>query len=226
MATRTTPAMPHSEPFVFNTERRLVVLTGQKARNLPELLAILKRISGSSIFYHTHEEHFLSRQFARHEFYNDFALWISEALQEEPLAEKLAAIDLLGLSSIRRIREGMVAEIAAFLESTGGRARECPPGDEFHFCRAKSFVVPTGIVARDLPDFLNRLPSVSNTSLYFHFFEARLRLERITNDFSFWLSGIGQEALADEIDRLNPYAMTLDELRRRIIQLGTSRLGD
>ena len=54
--TPTAPAMPHSEPFVFNTERRLVVLTGQKARNLPELLAILKRISGSSIFYHTHEE--------------------------------------------------------------------------------------------------------------------------------------------------------------------------
>lgn len=218
--------MPHSEPFVFNTERRLVVLTGQKARNLPELLAILKQISGSSIFYHTHEEYFLSRQFARHEFYNDFALWISEALQEEPLAEKLAAIDLLSFSSIRQIRERMAAEIGAFLESTRGRARECPPGDEFHFCKAKSFVVPTGIVARDLPDFLNRLPSVSNTSLYFHFFEARLRLERITNDFSFWLSGIGQEALADEIDRLNPYAMTLEELRHRIIQLGMKRSGN
>ena len=216
--------MPHSEPFVFNTERRLVVLTGQKARNLPELLAILKRVSESSIFYHTHEEYFLSRQFARHEFTNDFALWISEALQEEPLAEKLAAIDLLRLASIRQIRESMVAEISGYLESREGRARECPPGDEFHFCKAKSFVTPTGIVARDLPDFLNRLPSVSNTSLYFHFFEARLRLERITNDFSLWLSGIGQEALADEIGRLNPYAMTLDELRHRIIQLGMRRL--
>lgn len=218
--------MPHSQPFVFNTERRLVILTGRKARNLPELLAILKRVSGSSIFHHTHEEYFLSRQFAGHEFYNDFARWISEALQEEPLAEKLAAIDLLRLASIRQIRESLVAEIAAFLESTGGRARECPPGDEFHFCRAKSFVAPTGIVARDLPDFLNRLPSVPNTSLYFHFFEARLRLERTTNDFSFWLSGIGQEALADEIDRLNPYAMTLDELRHRIIQLGTRAAGN
>ena len=216
--------MPHSEPFVFNTERRLVVLTGQKARNLPELLAILRQISGSSIFYHTHEEYFLSRQFAKHEFYNDFALWISQALQEEPLAEKLAAIDLLSFSSIRRIRETMVAEIAAFLESTGGRARECPPGDEFHFCKAKSFVVATGIVARDLPDFLNRLPSVSNTSLYFHFLEARLRLERTTNDFSFWLSGMGQEALAEEIDSLNPYAMTLDRLRQRIIELGMKHL--
>ncbi|MCY3758020.1 MAG: DUF5752 family protein, partial [Acidobacteria bacterium] len=91
MVTLTAPAMPHSEPFVFNTERRLVVLTGQKARNLPELLAILKRISGSSIFYHTHEEYFLSRQFARREFYNDFALWISEALQEEPLAASFSA---------------------------------------------------------------------------------------------------------------------------------------
>ena len=113
-----------------------------------------------------------------------------------------------------------------FWKAREGRARECPPGDEFHFCKAKSFVAPTGIVARDLPDFLNRLPSVSNTSLYFHFFEARLRLERMTNDFSFWLNGIGQKALAEEIDRLNPYAMTLDELRHRIMQLGRKRLGD
>ena len=217
--------MPHSEPFVFNTERRLVVLTGQKARNLPELLAILKQISGSSVFYHTHEEYFLSRQFAKHEFYNDFALWISEALQEEALAEKLAAIDLLSFSSIRQIRERMVAEISTFLESAGGRVRECPPGDEFHFCKSKSFVMSTGIVAQDLVDFLNRLPSVSNTSLYFHFFEARLRLERMTNDFSFWLSGIGEEGMAQEISRLNPYAMTLDQLRNKIIELGLNHLG-
>jgi hypothetical protein len=217
--------MPHSEPFVFNTERRLVVLTGQKARNLPELLAILKQISGSSIFYHTHEQYFLSQQFAKQEFYNDFALWISEALQEEALAEKLAAIDLLSFSSIREIRERMVAEMSAFLESTGGRARECPPGDEFHFCKSKSFVISTGIVARDLADFLNRLPSVSNDSLYFHFFEARLRLDRLTNDFSFWLSGIGETGMAEEISRLNPYAMTLDGLRNEIVEVGMQHLG-
>ena len=125
---------------------------------------------------------------------------------------------------------GQKARNLPFLESTGGRfaprvsawRRVSLLQGQEPFCGGR--LCGVGIVARDLPDFLNRLPSVSNTSLYFHFLEARLRLERTTNDFSFWLSGMGQEALAEEIDSLNPYAMTLDRLRQRIIELGMKHL--
>ena len=94
------------------------------------------------------------------------------------------------------------------------------PGQEFHFSESKSFVMPSGIVAEDIPDFFAKLPGVANTSLYFHFFEARLRLGRETNDFSAWLAYRGAEELARAIDRLNPYRMSLDELRDRIARLG------
>jgi hypothetical protein len=175
--------MPCTQPFIFHTERRLVSLTGLRAKNLHELLSALREVSGSSIFYHTHQQ-YLSHHFEKPLFYNDFALWVSHALQEERLAEKLAAIDLLAFTSIRQLREAIIAVIETYLDENGGRIRDCPPGDEFHFCKSKSFIMPTGIVAHEVPEFFNKLPQVTNISMYFHFFEARLRLERPTNDFS------------------------------------------
>jgi hypothetical protein len=194
-------------------------LTGQTARTLPELLTARHDISGSCIFYHTHHL-FLSHHFEKPVVYNDFANWVSEALQEDSLAERLAAIDLLTFTSIRQLRDAIVSMIDVHLKSNGGRVRECPPGDEFHFCKSKSFIMPTGIVAMDVPDFFVKLQGITNVSLYFHFLEARLRLERRTNDFSQWLQWRGEVELADEVDRLDPYVVTLDELKVQIVELG------
>ncbi len=211
--------MSKSPSFIFYTERRLVVLTGRRAKNLPDLVKILREITGASIFYHTHHQ-YLSHHFEKPVFYNEFALWASQALQEERLAEKLAAIDLLAFTAIRQLREAIIATIENYLDENGGKSRECPPGDEFHFCKSKSFIMPTGIVAHNVPDFFAKLPQVTNVSLYFHFFEARLRLERQTNDFSQWLFDCGEEKLAKAINSLDPYVISLDELKDQIIQLG------
>lgn len=98
------------QPFVFCTERRLVALTGLRTTNLPELLELLREVPGSAIFYHTHHM-YLSHHFERTHFTNDFALWVGEALQEDALSEKLAAIDLLSFTSIRSIRDAITAII-------------------------------------------------------------------------------------------------------------------
>ncbi|HSB13223.1 MAG TPA: DUF5752 family protein [Bryobacteraceae bacterium] len=214
--------MNHTEPFVFYTERRLVALTGQQASNLGQLLGNLHDVPGSSIFYHTHHM-YLSHHFETPAFSNDFALWVSEALQEGALGEKLAAIDLLSFTSIRELREAIVATIEQQIGEDGRRLRECPPGDELHFCRSKSFIMPTGLIARDPKEFFEVLPKVTNVSLFFHFFEARLRLGRPTNDFSQWLAWRGEEILAKSIDALDPYSMTLDEFKERIIALSGNR---
>jgi hypothetical protein len=211
--------MNKKEPFIFETERRLVMLTANRARNLVELLDHIVKVSGSSIFYHTHQQ-YLSHHFEKPVFHSDFATWVSTALQEEPLSEKLVAIDLLAFSSIRQLREAIIETIKTFLAEIGRRVRNCLPGHEFHFCESKSFIMPSGLVAKSIPDFFEKLPMVSNSSLYFHFFEARLRLERQTNDFSAWLSYRGAPKLAEAIDALNPYRMTLQELKQEIIKLG------
>jgi hypothetical protein len=213
--------MDNQEPFVFHTERRMVMLTGRSARNLVELLDHIRQVSGSSIFYHTHHQ-YLSHHFEKPVFHNDFASWVSLALLEEPLSEKLVAIDLLAFGSIRELREAIIRTVDTYLEEIGGRLQDCLPGQEFHFCESKSFIMPSGLVACDIPDFFAKLPKVANTSLYFHFFEARLRLERQTNDFSTWLCYRGAEKLAQAIEKLNPYRMTMEELRGEIISLGNS----
>lgn len=213
--------MSQIDPFIFCTERRLVELTGIRARNLGELVNSLKRISGSSIFYHTHHL-YLQHHFEKPVFNNHFALWVSSALQEEQLAEKLAAIDLLSFTSIRQLRQAIISTIETFLSNYEGRRRECPPGNEFHFCKSKSFVMPTGIIAQSVPEFFAKLPLITNVSLFFHFFEARLRLERATNDFSRWLKDRGEHELASAMDGLNPYTMTLSELKEEIIKLGST----
>jgi hypothetical protein len=210
---------PAVTPFVFRTERRLVVLTGRKASNLEELLCHLKQVSGSCIFYHTHVS-YLAKHFEKPRFHNEFANWTSHALQEEGLAERLAAIDLLTIGSVRDLREAIIATIEKHLDADRKTRRECPPGDEFHFCEAKSFIVPIGQVAHTIPEFFQIIEQVTNACLHFHFFEARLRLEHPTNDFSQWLGDLGESGLARKIDRLNPYDMTLDELKHEIVRAG------
>lgn len=210
--------MPGDGPFHFYTERRLVALTGRRAKNLDDLLRNLREVPGASIFYHTHHM-YQAHHFETPQFTNDFALWAGEALQEDALAEKLAAIDLLSFTSIRDLRESIVSTIDREIPGGNRRLRECPLGDEFYFCKSKSFIMPTGLVAANLTEFFELLPTVSTGSLFFHFFEARLRLGRTTNDFSEWLRGHGEEDLANAIDVLDPYRTTLDEFRNRIMAL-------
>ena len=212
--------MGEPQPFRFYTERRMVALTGLDASNLEQLVHHLRDVSGSSIFYHTHHL-YLSHHFEKRRFYNDFANWVHDSLQESRLAEELAAIDLLAFTTIRELREAIVARIESHIERRKTLAmRNVPEGNEFHFCRSKSFVMPTGLEATDVPDLFAKLPQVSNVSLYFHFFEARLRLGRPTNDFSQWLEQHGESRLAAKIDKLDPYFMTLDELKQKIVAIG------
>ena len=211
--------MTNQKSFIFDTELRLVVLTGTKVRSLKELRAELPKVPGSSIFFHTHQE-YLAHDFQRSAHYNDFARWVSQALREEALAEKLAAIDLLAFTTIRELRHAVIETIDAYLGELDRPGYECRPEEAFHFCRSRSFVLPTGIVADDVNDFFRKVASISHASLYFHFFEARLRLGRRTSDFSRWLTDQGRPDLAEAIDALNPYVRTLDELRRDIVNVG------
>ena len=207
------------QPFVFDTELRLIVLTGLKVRTIAELRRTLARVPGSSIFFHTHQQ-YLTHNFQKPVYYNDFAVWVSQALREEALAEKLAAIDLLAFTTIRALRQAILATLDDYIAASDEVTQACRPAEAFHFCRSKSFVLQTGIVAHDVPEFFSKLHLITDASLYFHFFEARLRLGRRTSDFSRWLKDRGREDLADAIDALNPYIRTLDELKQDIIRIG------
>lgn len=210
-------------PFLFATQVNLVELTGQKARDLNELLEILKKSSPSIIFHHTH--HFLKQhQFLSPEPPNDFAYWVTNVLQEDKLGERLAAVDTIRFPSVRALGAKIIEVIEQYL-STRKTSRTAPDGEEFHVMKSKSFVLPTHYRAHDLAEFLEAIRKVSIHSLYHHIFSARIRLGREANDFSLWLENeLAESALAKSISMLDPYTQTLEGLRNRIIHLIEKRL--
>ena len=211
------------EPFQFSTRLHLKELTGLKARNLTQLVEGLKTVPDAVIYYHTHsfleEYHFLTPEPA-----NDFALWVEDALGYEVLAEKLASIDTFEFPTIGALKTRIIDVIQDFLAEKSDE-REAPPDDEFHFIKSIGVVLPTPYAAHDLREFIDILGRVSINSLYFHIFEARLRLHRGTNDFSIWLEDcLGERDLAEQIARLDPYNRTLENLRGTIIELCEKKL--
>ena len=127
-------------------------------------------------------------------------------------------------ASIRELRERFVEIIASHI-TENREIRTAPKGEEFHFMKCRTFVLPTQHAASNLKEFGEMIKKISRHSLYYHIFEARLRLEKEHNDFSYWLeSSIGESKLADSIARLDPYTQTLEGLRTTICALVQERL--
>lgn len=208
------------EPFNFCTRLHLSELTGLKAGNLMQLLDHIKTVSGSSIYHHTHR--FLQQhQYLSPEPPNDFAYWVSEILDEKELGERLASIDTVQYPTIRSLREKISSTVEDYLrKNPRARLRFARQGEEFHFIKSISFVLPTNYVVDDLRSFKEALKKVTIDSIYFHIFEARLRLRKERNDFSYWIeTSVGDKKLADKISKLDPYTRTLEDLRTAIIRI-------
>ncbi|MBP7791967.1 MAG: hypothetical protein KA120_02780 [Candidatus Goldbacteria bacterium] len=212
------------EPFIFNTRLHLTIILGKKAVNLVELLEGIKTVPGSCIYYHTHkflqQHHYLSPEPP-----NDFAFWITNILQEKILGEQFAAVDIIQYKSIAELRKKFIDLLEDYLKYHK-QQRESPPGSEFQFLKSESFVLTTNHVANNLKEFYEIFKDISINSLYFHMFEARLRLEKPANDFSLWLESIGENKLAEKIAGFDPYTMTLNDLKNKITKLLEKRLND
>lgn len=205
-----------TKPFHFLTRFNLAELLGRQALNVRTLLEGIKEVPGSSIYYHTHrfiqQHHYLSPEPP-----NDFAFWVINALSRDALGEALASIDTVKFRKIEKLRENFISLLESHLLEENGRIGDCQEGEEFYFMSCRTFVLPTPYTARDLKEFREILEKVSISSIYFHVFEAKLRLEKGDNDFSNWFEEIGEKELAQDISRLDPYAMTLEGLRKKII---------
>jgi hypothetical protein len=215
------------EPFVFHTRLNLSELTGLKAYTLEQFLEILKVVSGSSVYHHTHR--FLQQhQYLSPEPPNDFAYWVSSTLGEGELGERLVSIDTIQYSNIRALREKIIQTIQDYItEYPRSKLRFAREGEEFFFIKSISFIFKTGHFAYDLAEFADILHKITIDSIYFHIFEARLRLEKETNDFSFWIeSSLGDKELADWISGLDPYTHSLEDLRMTLVDLINRRVSD
>lgn len=217
------PLKQASEPFQFHTRLHLKELTGLKVSNLHELVQSLKQVPDSVIYYHTHnflEEH----NYLVPEPANDFSLWVSDALNDEVLSEKLDSIDSYEFPNIDSLRARIIAVIEEHLINNSNNSI-APEGREFHFIKSISIILPTHYIAHDLREFVEILREVTINTLYYHIFESRIRLQKPVNDFSIWFNDcLGEHDLANKIASLDPYYYTLNNLRATIIQLIEKRI--
>lgn len=207
-----------AEPFKFYECVAMVKMTGRRASDIMELLEILKTISPESIFHHMHQ-YFLKPHIVSPEYPNDFAVWVSGELGDDSLAEGLANLNPYGYEDIEDVRGELVRIIVDHL-------RDCPPpspvlpGKEFFFNEAVTIVVPTGLEAASVEELVKALKVVDRSSIYFHFYEARLRLSKKKDDFSSFLEDcLGCQQAAAGIKALDPYMYSTELLRDKIIGL-------
>lgn len=217
------PLKKAKDPFRFYSRTYIKELTGLKAKNLIELVDILKKVPEAVIYYHTHhffeEHHYLIPEPS-----NDFAIWVKDVLGEEVLGERLESINPFEFSNLNAFRERIVDTIEEHL-SRESNLREAMSGREFSFMKSVSVVIPTSYVVHDLREFVEALRKISLGSLYFHVFESRLRLGRGMNDFTIWLQdSLDEIEIGEEIARLDPYTYTLEGLRSAFIQLIEKRI--
>lgn len=207
-----------AKPFYFNTSEHLLRIGRQKAATLSELLQALQTCPEDSIFQHTfrtlQEHHFIRQGFS-----NDFAHWSVSACNEPVLAEQLASVDVREFTAIDGLRRRMIEIVDEFLQShprSGSRTAHEP----FYFCASDLVVLPTTFVADSLPGFLDGLNQISVHSIHHHFIEARLRLHRMSNDFSQWLEEeLGLEQASESIERIDIYTNTMEGVRMQIARI-------
>lgn len=194
----------------------IAIATGIKAQNLRELRDHVQTVHPGCLYHHFWGN-LLNPRFDDPEYQNDFAVWTSRHMHELKISEKLSMVD----PSIYKNIEDLRREVLEIIEERLYQSEYIPwakPGEEFHFIRSQVVVFDTGKSYSDPRDLINIIPTMSLGSIFYHFIDARRRTGEAKNDFSVWLKSFGDKynGLIAELDNVDPYFTTLNDLRQEI----------
>lgn len=203
-----------AEPFEFRQCLSILKSTGKKAGNLQELKNFIAVISDECIFHHTYQ-YFIKGHIL--EYTNDFAHWAGESLEERALSESLSNIDPYDFTNITDLRNELIKVIDEYL-ALFPSPREAMPGDEFYFNETLTLIFPVGLRASNLAEFMTAMKFIDSVSIYYHFYEARIRLGKGTDDFSRWIEdSLGKKELAGRVRAIDLFMHTIKEIREHIV---------
>ena len=205
------------EPFEFNQCVSVVKSTGKKAKNLRELRKLISQAGNECIFHHVHQ-YFLKGHML--EYTNDFAEWAGESLEERALAERLTSIDPYSLKSVNEVKKELLREIDGFLINFP-EPHDVVSGNEFYFNETVSLVFPVGVKTKNLAEFLVAIEHIDAGSIYYHFYDSRVRLgEGVVDDFSRWIEHtLFKKTLADKIRAIDPFMHSIESIREHIREI-------
>lgn len=193
-------------------------ILGKQAEDERQLAELLEEVPLDSVYFHTHS-YFLRTRFIERTYPNDFAQWVGEQVRDHVLAERLSVLDPFDFKSLEALREELLSIIDDHLSGMATVPR-AGLGSSFYFNRSRILEVPTGVEARTLREFRDAISEVDVSAVYFHVFEAHLRLRREENDFSAWIRGsLKLPELADRMRALNPYLGSLERLRSSLLTM-------
>jgi len=211
-----------ARPFEFTACLELREMLGRSAWDERELLTAIEDVPQESIFYHTHSSFLRSRYLAA-PYPNDFATWAAIQVRDRVLGERLAAVDPFDYTELEALRAELITIIDDHLSDLQAVPR-IVYGEPFHFMRSTIIEVPSGVTVRTLAEFREGLRRVDLSAIYYHFFEPRGRRDPAAP--AEWLEDeLGEDQLAAQVRRLNPYTRSLDGLRDRLLALCDERLG-
>ena len=191
---------------------------GRSARDEQQLLEAIEEIPLDSLSYHT-QSFFLRHAYIAGPYPNDFATWAAIQVRDRVLGEKLGLLDPYDFENLEALR----AEIVNIIDEHLSQLQIIPRviyGEPFYFMQSRIIEVPTGLEARTLTEFKNILATVDASVVYYHNFEAILRLGRKEGDFALWIEEqLDLRELAQKISRLDFYMTSLESIRHRIINL-------
>jgi len=205
-------------PFRFTGCWELKEMVGRTARDEQQLLEAIEEIPLDSLSFHTHS-FFLRHKYIAGPYPNDFATWAAIQVRDRVLGEKLGILDPYDFESLEALR----SEIVNIIDEHLSQLQIVPRvvyGEPFHFMQSRIIEVPTGLEARSLAEFRETLAAVDASAVYYHNFEAILRLGRRMGDFAFWIEQqLDLPELAQKISRIDFYMISLESVRHQILSL-------
>lgn len=204
----------------------IAIATGRLAGGFRELREILLDIDRDSIYFHFWGS-LIQPRFEEREYNNDFAGFVRHGLHDAVLSERLAMVDPTDYPDIESLRQELVELIDERLEEADYLpwVRSLHP---FEFIRSQIVVFDTGRRLTRPEELVALVPQLSASSVFYHFIDARQRLEGSTDDFRFWLEGFGESytELVAGLANLDPYFVSLTDLRRQLAGLFSDYFGE
>jgi hypothetical protein len=194
----------------------IAIATGKKASTLPELRDGLQMVDPGCIYYHFWGG-LLQARFEEREYNNDFASWARHGLHDAPLAERLAVIDPTDFHELEALRREVVDIVEERLDESETLAwnRAVPA---FEFIHSQIVVFDTHRRLDHPRELAELVRHLSTSSIFYHFIDARRRMDGGRNDFSAWLASLDGRytSLLERLGAIDPYFGNLAELREQI----------
>jgi hypothetical protein len=202
-----------NNPFIFKSELWIPRYTGIRVYSVNEFINALKVIDKFSIFYHMYINIFNYHNLPT--FYtNSISYWFFKN-GYLLLAEKLSIIDPLDYFDLEGLRIALINTLEENYDKNWNRKEKYP----FYFITAEREIIECERVAHNLDEFIEGIKKSSINSLFYHLITSRIENKTIINDYSAWLYSIGEVKKAEKINKLDPYIMTLYEIKEEIIKI-------